>query len=708
MNINTRDMPFVKFNEQDMPFVKFNGVTVYESWKNLTASGVPPLTLNKCKGVDLLDYKLYGNSVQETANNHNLPSEYREVEYIESTGTQYIDTGVIPDQDTGFDIVYLTKNPLGTTNYGAIMGARYQSQQRELQLTTYTNSPSTVLGTLRYSQTGHNAGITVNKKMRSTLMNKVYTNNEGYELTLNSTFTSPVSLTVFALNNNGAVQQHGKVQLYSLKMYEGETLVRDFVPCYRKSDKELGLYDLVENKFYINEGTGEFVKGVGTPAPEQPIEVESVGDKTTKNLFNGVLKNGQFSYGETPNYKRVEITLEAGTYSISFSEKIYKQSSNITFTNPSGNFQTNTFTLTETTDCYIQFRGYDNVNGAGQTEEFFNSLKIQVEEGDTVTEYEPPNKYKIPVKVRTKNIANIEGMDSYKFTSGTMSDVEPSTGSFKVVAQWGMYGVKLSTLFPKIEADKEYYLFAKVDASNVKYCYLYGKSRTWTFGTKQKITQADLDAANGFGIYGANDGSVTQYTGFMIIPAEVYEANYNSDFEPYQEPTEVTTNIFLDEPLRKLGDYSDYIQKEIKVINGEKIITQKVVRQITDIKLNGGFGVYNDVIWQLRTPNSLIKTGKEKVTHFIIGDSTVLAMHNKNATGYYICVSRVEESMGMTIDEFNTWVDENNIHYYAVLETPTEETIELPDIPTLKGMTVLSVDTEILPSNMEVTYKGKN
>ena len=74
MNINTRNMPFVNFNGQEMQFVKFNGVTVYESWKNLIVSGIPPLKLTKCKGVDLVDYKLYGNSKQGK-----VPSEYQQV-----------------------------------------------------------------------------------------------------------------------------------------------------------------------------------------------------------------------------------------------------------------------------------------------------------------------------------------------------------------------------------------------------------------------------------------------------------------------------------------------------------------------------------------------------------------------------------------------------------------------------------------------------
>ena len=36
---------------------------------------------------------------------------------------------------------------------------------------------------------------------------------------------------------------------------------RDFIPCYRKSDNVAGLYDLVNNTFYTNQGTGNFIVG---------------------------------------------------------------------------------------------------------------------------------------------------------------------------------------------------------------------------------------------------------------------------------------------------------------------------------------------------------------------------------------------------------------------------------------------------------------
>lgn len=41
---------------------------------------------------------------------------------------------------------------------------------------------------------------------------------------------------------------------------DGNTLV-EVVPCYRKSDGKIGMYDLVSGQFLVNAGDGAFLKG---------------------------------------------------------------------------------------------------------------------------------------------------------------------------------------------------------------------------------------------------------------------------------------------------------------------------------------------------------------------------------------------------------------------------------------------------------------
>lgn len=121
MNINTRDLGFVNFNGQEMNFIKFNNTLVYENWKAYIISDVPPITLLNCKQAPLKNYEVYGNSIQGMESI--LPSEYQQLEYIKSTGTQYIDSGVplVQGLKTVVDMIF-TETSSGNTYTGGHIG----------------------------------------------------------------------------------------------------------------------------------------------------------------------------------------------------------------------------------------------------------------------------------------------------------------------------------------------------------------------------------------------------------------------------------------------------------------------------------------------------------------------------------------------------------------------------------------------------------
>lgn len=191
-----------------------------------------------------------------------LPSSYRQVEYIESTGTQWIDTGFMPDGDTTLDIDYqLTDYPSncylygvsgnGTSNYQCMYYIRVNTAQNrhEIGYGPQLNTPITksTLDTKRH----------VIKRLKSLIY---------FDDTLmgfpGATFNAIYTMEIFARNSNGTVG-NGKtrMKLYSCKIYDNRTLVRDFIPCYRKADGVGGLYDIANDKFYTNSGTGDFILG---------------------------------------------------------------------------------------------------------------------------------------------------------------------------------------------------------------------------------------------------------------------------------------------------------------------------------------------------------------------------------------------------------------------------------------------------------------
>ena len=76
-------------------------------------------------------------------------------------------------------------------------------------------------------------------------------------------FTNDINIYLFAENHNsaGTNLSKGTSRFYYSKLYQNDVLVRDYIPCYRKSDGEIGVYDFVTNTFFPNAGTGTFVKG---------------------------------------------------------------------------------------------------------------------------------------------------------------------------------------------------------------------------------------------------------------------------------------------------------------------------------------------------------------------------------------------------------------------------------------------------------------
>lgn len=95
-----------------------------------------------------------------------------------------------------------------------------------------------------YTSFQDSSGITING-----------TNFYNYDTTI-SDFTSTKTITLLRTNTVGF-----KGKIYKFKLYDGNNIVRNFVPCYRKSDNEAGMYDTVNNIFYTNVGDGDFVVG---------------------------------------------------------------------------------------------------------------------------------------------------------------------------------------------------------------------------------------------------------------------------------------------------------------------------------------------------------------------------------------------------------------------------------------------------------------
>jgi len=82
-------------------------------------------------------------------------------------------------------------------------------------------------------------------------------------LTLDSLeFTNPIGIVRPQYTATTADSNYGYQKVQDFKIYEDDILIRYFVPCYRRSDSVIGMYELLTDTFYITAGTtGGFTKG---------------------------------------------------------------------------------------------------------------------------------------------------------------------------------------------------------------------------------------------------------------------------------------------------------------------------------------------------------------------------------------------------------------------------------------------------------------
>lgn len=284
-----------------------------------------------------------------------LPSGYTQLEYIKSSGTQYIDTGFKPNQDT--------KIVIGMAFFGSagenVLGSRNSSSDATNRFGIITFGSSSKIGSF-FGSTATQS-ISLDSSIHNYTLSKAGLSVDGmsYGGAYTASFSCTYPITLFAWNNgsNGIVKNSSKI--VDCKIFSGEVLVRNFIPC-KNSSGVIGLYDVIENQFYQNAGTGSFVAGA---------EVKG----SHKTLIDGTrydLKAGRCLVGGTAYSVKKGRTLVNGTaYEIKFKPSEYT----ITLTGSGGTIIYNgeekngTFTVTAGDSVTIKARAEDYINSSQVT-----------------------------------------------------------------------------------------------------------------------------------------------------------------------------------------------------------------------------------------------------------------------------------------------------------------------------------------------------
>lgn len=192
-----------------------------------------------------------------------------------------------------------------------------------------------------------------------------------------------------------------------------------------------------------------------------------------------------------------------------------------------------------------------------------------------------------------------------------------------------------------------------------------------------------------------------------VFPYSNDENISNIYYEPYcQEPKELT--ISLDQPLRGIGDYKDEVTKD------------GIVRNIHRFEYDGSEN------WVLHN-----NTSKEKTQAFGINISTMCKGVNLGGIcnrllpryiawmgdneGFDIYANNtlyinLEKTKASNIEEFKTWLSQNQVTVDAILEKPFIEPLPedfkraVESLKTYYPSTVITVDGGEVDPDVEVTY----
>lgn len=192
-----------------------------------------------------------------------LPPEYQEVEYLESTGTQFIQTNYFPKQYDEITCDFSTSVFTSGSTFWTLLSAGTGTDQLIVLLANNTTGSAPAVGAYyKYFASGNatkfNFYPTINKKYRLHIGADGSISCNGY--TASSSYKGSVNTNLFLMMRaNNSSPFKGKI--FSFKVENDGQKELDLVPCYRKSDNEIGMYDLVTGSFFTNAGTGSFVAG---------------------------------------------------------------------------------------------------------------------------------------------------------------------------------------------------------------------------------------------------------------------------------------------------------------------------------------------------------------------------------------------------------------------------------------------------------------
>lgn len=180
------------------------------------------------------------------------------IQYLESSGTQYIDTGLLADSDTDLSITFYV---FDDNLEHDIFGARDGSNLNSYGLLEWVNYGVVDFGSVReeHTYTAETRPYNLDSKCCFEFINKKAYFNSNLAYTFNETFAANLyTQFLFAYNRAGVVTLYGKVRIYRATYSKNGVLLKDFVPAI-DNNNVAGMWETVRGEMYYNAGTGTFI-----------------------------------------------------------------------------------------------------------------------------------------------------------------------------------------------------------------------------------------------------------------------------------------------------------------------------------------------------------------------------------------------------------------------------------------------------------------
>lgn len=202
-------------------------------------------------------------TMPESESNH-FPQDYDILEYIESNGSQSLDTGFKPNSNTrvvlDYNLTSLTGKWMGILSSRGVNYANpfaYWSNENGGYRSDYS-----VIDGINFGSQNTNRHI-VDK-------NKNLLIQDGIQLVNHpaATFSCNFNLHLFSGFTGGTLEHYAHMRLYSCKIYDDGSIVRDYTPCKQKSTGLYGLFDKVNREFYSSCTNTGFIGGSIVAQPD--------------------------------------------------------------------------------------------------------------------------------------------------------------------------------------------------------------------------------------------------------------------------------------------------------------------------------------------------------------------------------------------------------------------------------------------------------